>query len=66
MYKKAVIDNQDNLDLKTFEVWVQSHLIDNLWFNPLNYELPQLEFPGYYCELDHDWCELIERRSKGS
>jgi hypothetical protein len=64
LYEEAIIDNPDKWDIKTFENWFKSQLIDGLWFNPLDFGLPKPTFPDYDGELDHEWCEFIEIRLK--
>lgn len=64
IYEEAIIKNPNNLDLKAFEKWFKSQLIDNLWFNPLDYGLPNPKFSNYDPQLDHDWCELILLREE--
>ena len=59
LYEEAIIENPNNWDLKTFEKWYKSHLIDRLWFDPLDFGLPKPRFHEYEPELEHDWCELI-------
>lgn len=64
LYEETTIDNPNNWDLKTFEKWFKSQLIDDLWFNPLNFGLPKPQFSKYDPELDYDWCEFIGLKEK--
>lgn len=59
LYKKAKIENPQNLTLSEFENWFKNQLIDGVWFVPCDFGLIKPQFSLYDSELDHDWCEFI-------
>jgi hypothetical protein len=59
LYVESIIENPNNWDLRIFEEWFRTQLIDGTYFIPNDFGLIKPQFPIYYPEFDHDWCELI-------
>lgn len=59
-YNNIIFSNPINISVEQLENCIRNSLIEGLWFDAINWRLPDLHFEEYEwnTELDHNWHEF--------